>query len=132
MYNRSVVVSYSGTGTITGIGGGGGAGFDAGLIGLTGQTGDLIESLPEAGELYKGGRHGVPNLAFGNTRIRSGDGGNLGEYGLGARESFRRKTRFAQSGHGGEPGAAIRGYSSNRVTFVYTGNVLGDPTYKYQ
>ena len=41
-------------------------------------------------------------------------------------------SQYAQSGDGGLPGSAIKGYSASRVTFINTGNVYGDAAFKYK
>ena len=65
--------------------------------------------------------------------INGGNGGKFGEVGTGAGMSEgTRKTSYAQSGHGGIPGAAISGYNASYITFLNTGIIWGDSKYKYQ
>ena len=84
------------------------------------------------GDIFNGGDRGIPDWQFGNSRAISGRGGNIGNIGTGGGERFLRKTRFARSGDGGLPGAAIKGYDSNYVTMIYQGNILGDSNYMFQ
>ena len=76
--------------------------------------------------------------------IHGGDGGLLGHMGQGAggftsESSAQDETnpgtnysQYAQSGDGGLPGSAIKGYSASRVTFINTGNVYGDALFKFK
>jgi hypothetical protein len=63
--------------------------------------------------------------------VRGGKGGNLGEAGTGGGERIIQKSRFANCGDGGIPGAAIDEFDYNRVTFINYGNILGDPLFKF-
>ncbi len=87
---------------------------------------------PEDGNIFDGGLRGIPDWNFGNSRAVGGTGGNLGNVGTGGGERFLRKSRFARSGDGGLPGAAVNGYDSNYVTMIYQGNILGDSNYMFQ
>ena len=130
-YQGDVVVSYLGTALTSGVAGSGGAGFDFGSAGTTGSPDNHLHVVPQEGQLLNGGEIGRPDLSYGHTRINGGKGGNLGNMGTGGGEHFQRKTRFGRSGDGGLPGAAISGYNASRVSFIYTGNILGDPQFKY-
>ena len=79
--------------------------------------------------------------------IHGGDGGLLGHAGIGAggftdevhgsdadqseSNPGTNYSQYAQSGDGGLPGSAIKGYSAARTTFINTGNVYGDSKYKF-
>lgn len=83
----------------------------------------------------------APN-AFG---IHGGNGGLLGQFGDGASgynddadasQNVARNavpySEYAQSGDGGLPGSAIKGYDASRVSLINTGNVFGDSAFKFK
>ena len=131
-FSREVEVSYLGTAETTGVAGSGGAGWNIGLAGRTESPDVHLLRTPKDGNIFDGGDRGIPDWQFGNSRAISGSGGNLGNVGTGGGERFMRKTRFARSGDGGQPGAAIKGYDSEYVTMIYQGNILGDSNYMFQ
>ena len=130
-YQGDIKVSYIGVAETSGTAGSGGAGWEIGRAGTTGAPDEHLHVAPGDSTLLNGGVMGKPMIEFGHTKINGGIGGNLGNMGSGGGEHFQRKTRYAQSGDGGLPGAAIKGYNANYVTFIHTGNVLGDPQFKY-
>ena len=131
-YSRQVLVSYAGDAETTGVAGSGGAGWNIGLAGTTGSPEAHLLSIPQNGDILKGGLLGVPDWAFGNSRAIGGSGGAIGCLGSGGGERFLRKTRYGRSGDGGTPGAAISGYDSDYITMIYQGNILGDSNYMFQ
>ena len=75
--------------------------------------------------------------------IHGGNGGGLGQLGQGAggynddsdsgqnvANPGTNYSQYAESGNGGIPGSAIKGYDASRVTFINTGSVLGDGAFK--
>ena len=130
-YQRDTGVSYTGTAFTSGVAGSGGAGFIFGVEGTTESPDAHLLTLPKSGTLLYGGDNGTPDLQYGHSRIRGGKGGNLGEAGTGGGERLLNKSRFAQCGDGGLPGAAIDQFDYNRVTFIHQGNILGDPQFKF-
>ena len=75
--------------------------------------------------------------------IHGGNGGNLGQLGIAAggynddsdsgqnvANPGTNYCQYAESGNGGTPGSAIKGYDASRVTFINTGSVLGDGAFK--
>jgi hypothetical protein len=130
-YQGDITISYVGVAETSGTAGSGGAGWEVGRSGTTGAPDEQLYIMPGDSTLINGGVMGKPMIEFGHTKVNGGIGGNLGNMGSGGGEHFQRKTRYAQSGDGGLPGAAIKGYNANYVTFIHTGNVLGDPQFKY-
>ena len=75
--------------------------------------------------------------------IHGGNGGELGQLGIAAggyeddsdsgqnvANPGTNYCQYAESGNGGTPGSAIKGYDASRVTFINTGSVLGDGAFK--
>ena len=75
--------------------------------------------------------------------IHGGNGGRLGQLGSGAggynddsdsgqnvANPGTHYSQYAQSGDGGLPGSAIKGYDASRVSFINTGSVFGDSAFK--
>ena len=122
----------------SGSAGGGGAGF---LKGDKGTTASAVTTPSADGTLFEGGHGATPNMATThNSRVPGGKGGNLGEIGYGANmdpdvTGAGTQTKWAMSGDGGSPGAAIKGYDASRVYFIGPGgsgkgNLLGDESFK--
>ena len=136
-------------GTIAGGGGGGGSGGPAinastQVQGGTGGYGAGYNST--LGYITEGSSDNQGNDAASNYGIHGGDGGLLGQLGIGAggfddaaqyndgseTNPGTNYSQYANSGHGGIPGAAIINYDVSRITFINTGNVFGDSAYKFK
>ena len=128
----SAFADYSGSG------GGGGAGQ---LGGDAGTTASAVLTASVAGSMLAGGAGAVPNISTThNSRVPGGKGGDLGAIGYGANmdttiTGATTRTKWALSGDGGTPGAAIEGYDAARVLFIGPGGsgrglIAGDETFK--
>ena len=139
-------------GTISGGGGGGGAGG----FPVNGSTESLAGGNGGHGAGYNttlgyitensSNRNGTDSAV--NYGIHGGDGGLLGQLGIGAGgfndspaagtndisepNPGTNYTQYGQSGDGGIPGSAIIGYDAARITFINTGSVYGDSAYKFK
>ena len=137
-------------GTIAGGGGGGGSGgypingSSASQVGGLGGHGAGWD--PTLGYIsdIDSDRNGTNSSV--NYGIHGGNGGLLGQLGIGAGgftddNASKSQTnpgtnysQYARSGNGGEPGSAIKGYDASRVTFINSteSSVWGDSAFKFK
>ena len=137
-------------GTIAGGGGGGGSGgypisgSSASQVGGLGGHGAGWD--PTLGYISESDsdRNGTNSSV--NYGIHGGNGGLLGQLGIGAggfvdddasksqTNPGTNYTQYARSGNGGEPGSAIKGYDASRVTFINSteSSVWGDSAFKFK
>ena len=131
-------------GIIAGGGGGGGGGgypvtgaSDSGGAGGSGAGWENTAFISESSSSRNGSN---ASTALG---IHGGNGGLLGQLGTGAggyddssdasqnvANPGTHYSQYAQSGDGGLPGSAIKGYDASRVSFINTGSVFGDSAFK--
>ena len=137
-------------GTIAGGGGGGGSGgypisgSSASQVGGLGGHGAGWD--PTLGYISDSDSDRNGSNSSVNFGIHGGNGGLLGQLGIGAGgfvddNASKSQTnpgtnysQYARSGNGGEPGSAIKGYDASRVTFINSteSSVWGDSAFKFK
>jgi hypothetical protein len=141
MYNDPATGAVASSFTnYSGSAGGGGAGF---LIGTAGTTASAVTTPSADSILIEGGIGATPDLASThNSRVPGGKGGDLGSIGYGGNMDATvtgagTQSKWAFSGNGGRPGAAIKGkeYIASSVYFIGPGgsgrgNIAGDESFK--
>ena len=124
-------------------GGGGGGGYPAEGESGTGGAGGVGAGWNNTAFVSESSSDRNGSNAATALGIHGGNGVRLGQLGSGAggynddsdsgqnvANPGTHYSQYAESGDGGLPGSAIKGYDASRVSFINTGSVFGDSAFK--